>query len=59
MKVKVLKRFNDKNTHERKDVDKVYEYPEARAKELEKNGFVKIIPENKGTDKEKPSASEK
>lgn len=53
MKVKVLKRFNDKNTHERRDVDKVYEYPEARAKELEKNGFVKIIPENKGTDKEK------
>lgn len=35
MKVKGLKRFNDKNIHERRDMDKVYEYPEARAKIME------------------------
>lgn len=43
MKVKVLMQFNDKHTHERRDKDKVYEYPEKRAQELEKAGFVEIM----------------
>lgn len=39
MKVKVVKRFVDKNTKEMREVGKVYEYPEKRAKELIDGGY--------------------
>lgn len=47
MKVKVLVRFNDKFTKERREEGKVYEYSTERAKELEKNGYVEILKEEK------------
>lgn len=47
MKVKVLVRFNDKFTKERREEGKVYEYSAERAKELEKNGYVEILKEEK------------
>lgn len=43
VKVKVLKKFNDRITKERRDVNKTYDYSEERAKELEKNGYVEIM----------------
>lgn len=42
MKVKVIQRFNDRVTKERREVGKTYEYSAERAKELEKAGYVKL-----------------
>lgn len=39
MKVKVAKRFVDKNTKEMREVGKVYEYSDERAKELINGGY--------------------
>lgn len=41
MKVKVIQRFNDRITKERREVGKTYEYSAERAKELEQAGYVK------------------
>lgn len=43
MKVRVIKRFNDRHTRERREENKVYEYPEEGAKELEASGYVQIV----------------
>ena len=39
MKVKVVKRFVDKNTKEMREVGKVYEYSAERARELINSGY--------------------
>lgn len=39
MKVKVVKRFVDKNTKEIREVGKVHEYSDKRAKELIDGGY--------------------
>lgn len=39
MKVKVVKRFVDKNTKEMREIGKVYEYTDKRAKELIDGGY--------------------
>lgn len=41
MKVKVIQRFNDRVTKERREAGQIYEYPAERAKELEQAGYVK------------------
>ncbi|MDE6956823.1 MAG: hypothetical protein K2O96_01810 [Lachnospiraceae bacterium] len=48
MKIKVLKRFNDRITKERKNVGDICEYTDDRAKELISNGFAV---EHKAADK--------
>lgn len=45
MKVKVVKRFNDRVTHERRNPEEVHDYSEERAQELIKNGFVIAVKE--------------
>lgn len=45
MKVKIVKRFNDKFTKERRNVNDVCEYSDARAKELISTGFAVKVTE--------------
>lgn len=54
MKVKVIKRFNDRFTKERREVGNEYDYPENRAKELEKSGYVEVVKQNKKPEKQQP-----
>lgn len=50
MKVKVMKRYVDRSTKEIKEIGAVEDYPENRANELERTGYVKIMTENRESD---------
>jgi hypothetical protein len=58
MKLSVKVGFTDKDTSLFRNVGEVVEYPESRAKELEKRGFGKIIDEPKPTKVEKVEVKE-
>lgn len=46
MKVKVKKRFVDRDTKQIREIGKIYEYGEARAKDLQKRGYVDPVEES-------------
>lgn len=52
MKLSVMIGFTDKETSLFHNVGEVVEFPESRAKEIEKRGFGKIVSEPKPTKKE-------